>query len=86
MVPWRSHDTPYPYLDFLPPRTRPIAIELPHGRVKHFVRHYLEMVVAMFAGMAVLGLPAGWALGALGCGWRTPTTPRVHVPRRWRRR
>jgi hypothetical protein len=33
---------------------------------KHFVRHYLEMVVAMFAGMAVLGLPAGWALDAMG--------------------
>ena len=33
---------------------------------KHFTRHYAEMVVAMFAGMAVLGLPAGWALDAIG--------------------
>jgi len=33
---------------------------------RHFVRHYAEMVVAMFAGMVVLGVPAGWALGGLG--------------------
>ena len=33
---------------------------------RHFVRHYLEMVVAMVLGMAVLGLPAGIALDALG--------------------
>jgi hypothetical protein len=33
---------------------------------RHFVRHYLEMVVAMILGMAVLGLPAGIALDALG--------------------
>jgi hypothetical protein len=33
---------------------------------KHFARHYAEMVVAMFAGMAVLALPAGWALDAMG--------------------
>jgi hypothetical protein len=32
----------------------------------HFVRHYLEMVVAMFLGMAVLGTPAMLALGAAG--------------------
>src|SRR3712207_6366637 len=35
----------------------------------HFIRHYVEMVVAMFLGMAVLGLPAGWAMGALGTSW-----------------
>ena len=34
--------------------------------VKRFARHYAEMVVAMFAGMAVLGLPAGWVLDAMG--------------------
>jgi hypothetical protein len=39
-------------------------------RGKQLARHYLEMVVAMFGGMAVLGLPAGWALGALGSGWQ----------------
>jgi hypothetical protein len=33
---------------------------------KHFVRHYLEMVVAMFAGMAVLSFPADRALDAVG--------------------
>jgi hypothetical protein len=31
-----------------------------------FVRHYVEMVVAMFLGMLVLGLPAEGALHALG--------------------
>jgi hypothetical protein len=36
---------------------------------KHFVRHYVEMVVAMFAGMAVLGVPFGWLLGAMGSSW-----------------
>ena len=35
-------------------------IPVPAGRVRHFARHYIEMVVAMFVGMAVLGLPAGW--------------------------
>jgi hypothetical protein len=34
-----------------------------------FIRHYIEMVVAMFLGMAVLGVPAGWALGAAGSSW-----------------
>jgi hypothetical protein len=36
---------------------------------RHFVRHYAEMVVAMFLGMAVLGLPAGWAMSAVGTSW-----------------
>ena len=27
--------------------------------MKHFIRHYLEMVAAMFIGMGVLGMPAG---------------------------
>jgi hypothetical protein len=36
---------------------------------RHFVRHYVEMVVAMFLGMAVLGLPAGWAMSAVGTSW-----------------
>ena len=26
---------------------------------RHFIRHYIEMVIAMFVGMAVLGAPAG---------------------------
>ena len=33
---------------------------------RHFIRHYVEMVAAMFAGMAVLGIPATLALGAFG--------------------
>jgi flagellar biosynthetic protein FliP len=36
---------------------------------KRFVRHYVEMVVAMVLGMAVLSLPAEWALGAFGSSW-----------------
>ena len=34
--------------------------------MKHFLRHYLEMVVAMFLGMAVLGFPVDWAMDRLG--------------------
>jgi hypothetical protein len=33
---------------------------------RHFIRHYLEMVVAMFLGMVILGLPAEGAMRALG--------------------
>jgi hypothetical protein len=33
---------------------------------RHFIRHYIEMLVAMFVGMAVLGTPAFLALGAAG--------------------
>jgi hypothetical protein len=33
---------------------------------RHFIRHYVEMVVAMFLGMAVLGVPAVAALGLVG--------------------
>ncbi len=36
---------------------------------RQFLRHYAEMVVVMFAGMAVLGVPAGWALQAAGTSW-----------------
>ena len=32
----------------------------------HFARHYVEMLVAMFLGMAVLGTPAFLGLGAAG--------------------
>jgi hypothetical protein len=44
---------------------------------KHFIRHYVEMVVAMFAGMALLGAPFGWLLGAMGSSWSelTDTAP-----------
>src|SRR5215213_9247376 len=40
-----------------------------HRPTRRFIRHYAEMVVAMFAGMAALGVPAGWALGAFGSSW-----------------
>jgi hypothetical protein len=33
---------------------------------RHFVRHYAEMLAAMFLGMFVLGMPAVAALGAAG--------------------
>lgn len=36
---------------------------------RHFARHYIEMVVVMFLGMAVLGIPAEWVLGAFDSGW-----------------
>jgi hypothetical protein len=35
-------------------------------RVRHFIRHYLEMLVAMFLGMGVLGVPAVLALESVG--------------------
>jgi hypothetical protein len=31
-----------------------------------FARHYAEMVIVMFAGMAVIGMPAAMALSGLG--------------------
>ena len=37
--------------------------------IRHLVRHYVEMVIAMFLGMAVLGLPAGVALNGMGSSW-----------------
>ena len=33
---------------------------------RHFVRHYAEMVAAMFLGMGVLIMPLGAALGVVG--------------------
>jgi hypothetical protein len=44
------------------------------SRPIHFARHYAEMVVAMFAGMFVLGIPLAAALGVAGIDvsdWRT---------------
>ena len=38
-------------------------------RNRHFVRHYAEMVGAMFLGMAVLSPPAGWLMSAFGTSW-----------------
>jgi hypothetical protein len=36
---------------------------------RHFARHYAEMVIVMFLGMIVLGIPSGMALGALDSSW-----------------
>lgn len=33
---------------------------------KHFLRHYVEMVIAMFLGMAVLGFPVDRVMDGLG--------------------
>ena len=40
---------------------------------RHFIRHYLEMLAAMFLGMGVLGIPAGWAMGLFGTSWHELT-------------
>ena len=37
-------------------------------RTATFIRHYIEMVVVMFAGMIVLGVPGEAALHAMGSG------------------
>ena len=42
---------------------------------RRFMRHYAEMVLVMFVGMAVLGLPAGWGLQAVGSGWAELSPP-----------
>ena len=36
--------------------------------MRTFILHYIEMVVVMFAGMIVLGLPGEAALNAVGSG------------------
>ena len=43
-------------------------------RAIHFIRHYAEMVVAMFVGMFALGMPLAALLGLVGIevsAWRT---------------
>jgi hypothetical protein len=35
---------------------------------RHFIRHYIEMVVVMFAGMIVLGIPGDAGLMVIGSG------------------
>ena len=45
-----------------------------NSRAVRFIRHYVEMVVAMFLGMFVLGLPLAGLLGILGVdvsAWQT---------------
>ena len=38
----------------------------PRGSTHHFIRHYVEMVAVMFAGMYGLMAPADWLLSAFG--------------------
>ena len=43
-------------------------------RTIHFIRHYAEMVVAMFVGMFALGMPLAALLALVGIeasAWRT---------------
>ena len=40
--------------------------------MKHVVRHYVEMVIAMFVGMAVLGLPLRRRVGLARAGTSAP--------------
>ena len=40
-----------------------------HVLNRHFARHYAVMVLVMFLGMAVLALPAEWALGTVDSSW-----------------
>ena len=37
--------------------------------MKQFIRHYVEMVIAMFVGMGVLYMPVELALNAFGSSW-----------------
>jgi hypothetical protein len=37
--------------------------------VRHFARHYAEMVIAMLLGMVVLGIPVEGVLRSLGSDW-----------------
>lgn len=39
------------------------------ANARRFALHYAEMVVVMFAGMAVVGIPGVLALEAAGSGW-----------------
>ena len=66
--------------DHRPDRDRanpPRLMRRPSESTRHFIRHYVEMAAVMFAGMGVLGLPAGWALRAAGTSWSalTDTAP-----------
>jgi flagellar biosynthetic protein FliP len=36
--------------------------------MKHFLRHYAEMVLAMFLGMAILGIPVDRVMDSAGAG------------------
>jgi hypothetical protein len=53
---------------------------------RHFIRHYLEMIAAMIAGMVVLGIPAEGALHLIGSSTpQSRTTPLRSRCSGWRR-
>src|SRR5207342_2825345 len=52
----------------IPRPRRSTMFDSTHSK-RRFARHYVEMVVVMFAGMVVLGAPAGWLMGAMGTSW-----------------
>jgi len=62
-------DTPYRYHSTESSEPQEPLVPMSSSPAKHFARHYLEMVVAMFAGMAVLALPARWAVAAAGTSY-----------------
>jgi hypothetical protein len=43
-----------------------LTLSRPGPATKHFLRHYAEMVLAMFLGMAVLGFPVDRVMSRLG--------------------
>jgi hypothetical protein len=49
-----------------PAHPNPLRSAMNALRDKHFIRHYVEMVVAMFAGMIVLGVPGEALLRLVG--------------------
>lgn len=53
----------------MPDRNTHLTADAHRSSARLLIRHYVEMVLAMFIGMAVLGVPAGWGLGAVGSSW-----------------
>jgi len=73
----RLHDTPEGYLQVDKESEMPITSthsDRLSPATRHFIRHYFEMVAAMFLGMAILGLPAGWLLNTMGTSWSALST------------
>jgi ABC-type multidrug transport system permease subunit len=59
----------------LPLLSRKPNSDSPRARsTRRFLLHYLEMVAAMFLGMIVLGIPAGWLFSAFGTSWSELST------------
>ncbi len=69
-----SNRVPDPQVVTAPPASSP-----PRRRtsILRFALHYVEMVIAMFVGMAVFGLAIGAALGAAGLSYSYAEHPAV---------